>query len=543
MKENTKFIIIAALLILVISSVTSAQQYKWTKGPQLVDIIKKSPLYDSNKVWLNDSIPADTLASGKYIWLPISNLNHFHNSKIYTNYGKTIWLGQEPTTGLIVCISYDYGKSWELLYSEFLDPNFTQNNYNNNISANVRINQTFWLDSNKFVMPRRTDVFYSNLSDTNKIIKFNTSFLDDTLMYPDDVTAVGENGKIFSYAIRKENWQPYNSWDFILTSDDYGQNWDTTYFAKRGKGCYYIAIQPLQRNGDAWDNYNTLWLGKMNQYSDTNWCILTKRRGPSAPVYILNAPPINTHILPNIFQEKYDISNRDSVFYILGYELENENDVTHSYTYCFKFEKNNSPGGHQVIRLFDSLPTNGIVGNSGISFDTSGLYGVLDAPPISTTGEHKNGVVQFHITTDGGITWKEDCLCIDEFEYDSSADYTTCVAQTSSDKIAFMGIKYNTFWFGERINSANDFENVMNARVFLNTIGTTSTLVLELQDVGNLIITLNNLLGQEMMKIHDAFTNTRTFTKTFSFEGLPKGMYYLRVLYNGQQKVEKIIVY
>jgi len=67
------------------------------------------------------------------------------------------------------------------------------------------------------------------------------------------------------------------------------------------------------------------------------------------------------------------------------------------------------------------------------------------------------------------------------------------------------------------------------------------TVSFDLVSSGNLTVTLSNLLGQELFEIHNDFTNAGPFSKTFSINTLPKGMYYLNIIHNGTVKVEKVI--
>jgi hypothetical protein len=66
-------------------------------------------------------------------------------------------------------------------------------------------------------------------------------------------------------------------------------------------------------------------------------------------------------------------------------------------------------------------------------------------------------------------------------------------------------------------------------------------MTLHLNDVGNLTVTLHNILGQEIMELHSGFTDTRRFIKTFSMETLPIGVYYIKITHNGNTKIEKVV--
>lgn len=63
----------------------------------------------------------------------------------------------------------------------------------------------------------------------------------------------------------------------------------------------------------------------------------------------------------------------------------------------------------------------------------------------------------------------------------------------------------------------------------------------ELQEYGNLKITLSDLQGRELLILYDAFMDVGTFTHQFSMKGLPQGVYYLKIQQNGNSKTEKVI--
>jgi len=67
------------------------------------------------------------------------------------------------------------------------------------------------------------------------------------------------------------------------------------------------------------------------------------------------------------------------------------------------------------------------------------------------------------------------------------------------------------------------------------------TVSFDLETAGNLTVTLNDLLGQELFEIYNDFTVEENFTKTFSLKDLPIGVYYLKIVHNGNVRVEKVI--
>lgn len=82
---------------------------------------------------------------------------------------------------------------------------------------------------------------------------------------------------------------------------------------------------------------------------------------------------------------------------------------------------------------------------------------------------------------------------------------------------------------------------VESIRITPNPINEVATLTLTLETEGNLKIGLNDLLGNEILEIYNGFNNTGTFTKPFSIKALPSGMYFLKVLYNGNTITKKVV--
>ena len=68
---------------------------------------------------------------------------------------------------------------------------------------------------------------------------------------------------------------------------------------------------------------------------------------------------------------------------------------------------------------------------------------------------------------------------------------------------------------------------INNLKVFPNITNDNVTLTLDLETAGNLNITLIDLLGNEIYKLHNNFVDAETFIKTFSIEALPVGVYYI----------------
>jgi hypothetical protein len=77
--------------------------------------------------------------------------------------------------------------------------------------------------------------------------------------------------------------------------------------------------------------------------------------------------------------------------------------------------------------------------------------------------------------------------------------------------------------------------------IFPNPTNNTATISTEFGSAGNVRITLDNLLGEELMEIHNGFADAGIFTKQFSISALPQGAYYLKIIHNGNVKIEKMI--
>jgi len=119
----------------------------------------------------------------------------------------------------------------------------------------------------------------------------------------------------------------------------------------------------------------------------------------------------------------------------------------------------------------------------------------------------------------------------------------TCYTEEWGD-ISTIGYTKNSIYVAklkEQPVSINEPSTVANLQVSPNPTSNSVTLTVDLVTAGNLTVTLNNLLGQELLEIHSGFTDAGTFTKTFSIETLPKGVYYLKIIHNGNVTVEKVV--
>ena len=90
-------------------------------------------------------------------------------------------------------------------------------------------------------------------------------------------------------------------------------------------------------------------------------------------------------------------------------------------------------------------------------------------------------------------------------------------------------------------SSIKEPSSITNLLISPNPTDASTTVSVDLETAGNLTVTLNNMLGQELLEIYNGFTVEGTFTKTFSLKELPIGVYYLKIVHNGNVKVEKVI--
>ena len=106
-----------------------------------------------------------------------------------------------------------------------------------------------------------------------------------------------------------------------------------------------------------------------------------------------------------------------------------------------------------------------------------------------------------------------------------------------------MGDGTGTPYVWKSIDYTSILETVKNLQVSIspNPTSNSATVNFDLETAGHLTVTLTNILGQELFEIYSGFANAGTFTKTFSMEALPVGVYYLRILHNGNVTVEKVV--
>ena len=143
------------------------------------------------------------------------------------------------------------------------------------------------------------------------------------------------------------------------------------------------------------------------------------------------------------------------------------------------------------------------------------------------------------LTVDRGENWEVVNLPKNEMSSSFSAMYLN-----DANEIFALGGSVSpnaeNFFVGNRHSSITE-QTITNLLVAPNPTSAHTTVSVDLETAGNLTVTLNNMLGQELFEIHNGFTSAGEFTKTFSLKELPIGVYYLKIVHNGNVRVEKVI--
>jgi len=99
------------------------------------------------------------------------------------------------------------------------------------------------------------------------------------------------------------------------------------------------------------------------------------------------------------------------------------------------------------------------------------------------------------------------------------------------------------FWFVYETDIVDGIKEIsINTwEAYPNITNSESVVTLDLENSGNLIITLNDVLGNEVLELYNNYAYIGTFTKEFSIKCLPQGLYYIKAIHNGNIKIGKII--
>jgi hypothetical protein len=189
----------------------------------------------------------------------------------------------------------------------------------------------------------------------------------------------------------------------------------------------------------------------------------------------------------------------DSTFYL--YKTINENNYENNYVYLAKYNMPESP------------------------------FGSFAAPELLWEEQWESNV----IFADGLYIKQQNILVNDNDIY-----LKFYYAATNSDVIP-IDEYFKITDKPENIKEQHNTKTLMNIKIVPNPTEATSTLMLDLKTAGNLHIILSNTLGQDLFEIHNNFETEGTFSKTFSIEALPVGVYFIKINHNGNFKIEKVI--
>ncbi len=97
----------------------------------------------------------------------------------------------------------------------------------------------------------------------------------------------------------------------------------------------------------------------------------------------------------------------------------------------------------------------------------------------------------------------------------------------------------SNFCLGTGINEA---KNNFSFTVFPKPTSGNFSVSFNATEAGNLKMEMENILGQKIKSLTDEKISAGKWERGFSVEKLPKGIYFLRILFNGKPAVEKIII-
>ena len=99
------------------------------------------------------------------------------------------------------------------------------------------------------------------------------------------------------------------------------------------------------------------------------------------------------------------------------------------------------------------------------------------------------------------------------------------------------------YWFVQKINNIEEIIKNNTVSIYPNPTTSDFTVSFELEkSCNNVKILLCDVLGIELANVYDSFAPEGFFIKTINTEYLPKSVYFLKILINGNYTVEKIVV-
>jgi hypothetical protein len=126
-------------------------------------------------------------------------------------------------------------------------------------------------------------------------------------------------------------------------------------------------------------------------------------------------------------------------------------------------------------------------------------------------------------------SWTNDLT--DDTEYFAKAYIKNSAGITYSEEVSFRTEKV----------SIQEQTTISNITVSPNPTSATTTVSIDLETSGHLTVSLNNLLGQELLEVHSGFVDSGAFSRTFSISSLPSGVYYLKIIHNGNARMEMVV--
>ena len=93
------------------------------------------------------------------------------------------------------------------------------------------------------------------------------------------------------------------------------------------------------------------------------------------------------------------------------------------------------------------------------------------------------------------------------------------------------------------INDASISEDLLShSSIYPNPASDRSFISLDISESCELKITLSDILGREILDVHNGFVDSGNFTKSINTSNLSKGVYFLKISIGKDYKVEKFIV-
>ena len=159
----------------------------------------------------------------------------------------------------------------------------------------------------------------------------------------------------------------------------------------------------------------------------------------------------------------------------------------------------------------------------------------FDTDKILSVGSHVSRIeAVICYSEDGGLTWAT--------QHRLSGTSLLSIA-VDHDKIYCFGrngmlVKGNV----SDLSSISKPSQILSLQLCPNPTSESTNIFLELETACNVKIVLCDLLGQELLQVYDDFAVAGLFTSTIQTNNLARGIYFLKVLIDGNIVVERVIV-